>query len=255
MLIDVHVHIGTGTVADMSISEEDILRTWDEAGIDSGIVQPTTQRVNIEAQRAAHDRIYRFAKDNPGRVYGMVNLNPHLPPQQYHDEAKRCIEELGFVGIKLLTVSTSCSPISPDGLMVFKTCREFGVPIMVHTGSGVPFSLPSLCIAPARQFPDVKVVLAHSGMVIYVDEAILAADLCPNIYLETSLTPNHVIRKILKTVSPKRLLFASDLLEDASTDVFKWKAVPMSDADREWPMWRTAADVYRLPAPAPAGHD
>ena len=160
MLIDVHVHIGVGTFADMVVTEDDILRTWEEAGIDIGIVQPTTQRVNIEAQRAIHDRIALFAKHNPGRVYGLANVNPRLPPQQFRDEAKRCVEELGFVGLKLLTVSTAVSPNSADGLMVFKTCQELGVPIMIHTGAGVPMALPSLCIRPAMQFPDVKVVLS-----------------------------------------------------------------------------------------------
>lgn len=246
MLIDVHVHLGVGTVADVVVSEDELLQTWEEAGIDAAIVQPTMQRVNLEAQTSIHDRIACFAKNNPGRVFGMCSLSPHLPPQQYRDEAKRCVQELGFVGIKLNPLSMACSPLSPDGLMVFETCQALGVPIMVHTGLGLPLANPTLVIPRANQFPELKVVLAHSGFFWLAEEAIIVAQQCPNVYLETSWTPVHIIKNILRSVSPKRLLFASDLCDNATTEIAKWKAVPMSDADREWPMWRTAASVYRL---------
>lgn len=247
MLIDVHVHLGVGTVGGVVVSEEELLKSWDEVGITHAVVQPTTQRVDFDSQTSIHDRIYRFAKAQPGRVFGMINMNPHLPPAFYKDEARRCVEELGFVGLKLNPASVACNPLSPDGLLAFETAHELGIPIMVHTGMGLPAALPSNILPRARQFPDLKVVMAHSGMMWLEDEAILVAQECPNVYLETSWTPVHIIKKMLQTIPPQRLLFASDLWDNASTEIAKWQAVPLSPAEKEWPYWRTAAAVYNLP--------
>jgi hypothetical protein len=247
MLIDVHAHLGDGAVSDEITTEADLLSAWEAAGIDVAIVQPTMQRVDMDSQRSIHDRIDRMAKAYPGRVYGMCSLSPHLPPQLYKDEARRCIEELGFVGIKLNPATQACSPMNRNGLMVFETCQALGVPIMIHTGTGFPMSSPSLVLPRARQFPDLKIVLAHSGMLWLASEAILVAQECPNVYLETSWTPVHVIKAMLRALEPRRLLFASDMWDNATTEVAKWKAVLMNDADREWVMWRTAVEVYNLP--------
>lgn len=247
MLIDVHAHLGEGVVSGATTTESDLLETWEAAAIDVAIVQPTMQRADMESQQSIHDRIARLASTYPGRVYGMCSLSPHLPPQLYREEARRCIEELGFVGIKLNPLTQACSPLGPSGLMVFETCQALGVPIMVHTGTGLPISLPSLVLPRARQFPELKIVLAHSGMLWLADEAIIVAQECPNVYLETSWTPAYVIKAMLRVLEPRRLLFASDMWDNATTEVAKWQAVPMNGADREWVMWRTAVEVYNLP--------
>ena len=46
---------------------------------------------------------------------------------------------------------------------------------------------------PARKFPDLPIVLGHAGGGLYVLEAIVAASVCPNIFVElSSLMPHHV---------------------------------------------------------------
>ena len=57
---------------------------------------------------------------------------------------------------------------------------------MVHTGPGIPFALPALCIPAARKYPDLKIVLAHAGFAVFTAEAQVAATVCDNLYLETS---------------------------------------------------------------------
>ena len=65
----------------------------------------------------------------------------------------------------------------------------FGIPAMVHTGMGIPFSLPcSFCIPAANKYPDLKIVLAaHAGGGIVSAEAQVAASAPAAIFiLETS---------------------------------------------------------------------
>ncbi|MDE3198596.1 MAG: amidohydrolase [Acidobacteriota bacterium] len=73
----------------------------------------------------------------------------------------------------------------------------------------------------ASNFPRVKFVIPHFGAG-YFREALMVADLCPNIYLDTSssnswmryqtsdLSLSQVFRRALDVVGPSRLLFGSD---------------------------------------------
>jgi predicted TIM-barrel fold metal-dependent hydrolase len=73
----------------------------------------------------------------------------------------------------------------------------------------------------ALAFPDLPFVIPHFGAG-YLREALMVADLCPNIYFDTSSSNRWmrcessgidlagVFRKALDVVGPKRLLFGTD---------------------------------------------
>jgi predicted TIM-barrel fold metal-dependent hydrolase len=140
----------------------------------------------------------------------MVTMTPYLRESQFKDEAKRCVEELGFVGIKLHPMAMAASPMSRVGAMMWETCAALDVPIMVHTGAGVPFALPSLCIQRAKEFPEVPCILAHCGMLVFFAETVLAAGECDNIFMETSWTAPHHIRELVEKYGSGRVMFGSD---------------------------------------------
>ena len=58
--------------------------------------------------------------------------------------------------------------------------------VICHSGNGLRLSAPSLFIAPARRFPSLRLVLGHGGGSIFYAEAIVAAEVCPNIGLPIS---------------------------------------------------------------------
>jgi predicted TIM-barrel fold metal-dependent hydrolase len=80
-----------------------------------------------------------------------------------------------------------------------------------------PIDLHSVAVA----FPHLTFVIPHFGAG-YLREALMVADMCPNIYFDTSSSNNWmrcdpsgldlaaVFRKTLDVVGPKRLLFGSD---------------------------------------------
>jgi predicted TIM-barrel fold metal-dependent hydrolase len=81
------------------------------------------------------------------------------------------------------------------------------------------FSNPIDLHAVAMRHPSVPIVVPHFGAG-YFREALMLADLCPNIYLDTSSSNNwvryehldlrQVFRRALDVVGPKRLLFGTD---------------------------------------------
>jgi predicted TIM-barrel fold metal-dependent hydrolase len=83
------------------------------------------------------------------------------------------------------------------------------------------FSNPIDVHAVATSFPSVPIIVPHFGAG-YFREALMLADLCPNVYLDTSssnswmryqeshLDLRQVFRRALDVVGPKRLLFGTD---------------------------------------------
>ncbi len=96
-IVDAHAHLGFDEVFDEDFTEAALLESQERNGIDVTLVQPGTVH-NLNGVRRQHDAIAELARRFPGRFYGIANPSPHLPGEQYEQEALRCVKELGFVG-------------------------------------------------------------------------------------------------------------------------------------------------------------
>ena len=97
----------------------------------------------------------------------------------------------------------------------------------------------------ARKYPELPIVLAHSGGGgVLLTDAIVAAMFCPNVYLELStLMPNHVLR-VLAQVPPSRLMIGSDLPENLGVEIGKIVELEVAEAARREMLWATASRVF-----------
>jgi predicted TIM-barrel fold metal-dependent hydrolase len=112
MIIDAHAHLGVDRVFDEVRTEEEILQTMDQNGVDVTLVQPMFGTVDLNGICESHNRIYRFSQANPRRIFGMISMTPLIHEADYYNEAKRCIKELGFVGLKIHPSVHAVSPTS-----------------------------------------------------------------------------------------------------------------------------------------------
>jgi predicted TIM-barrel fold metal-dependent hydrolase len=243
-IIDAHCHIGTSLVSGVEISEEQLLATLTEHGIGTAMVMPQPHQ-GMEVA-AIHDRIARFMGANPGIIHGMVNLSPRVAEGAYRAEAERCIRGHGFRAIKL-DPSVSALPINHARCeIVFATAREFGVPVIIHTGMGVPNALPSLAIPPALRYPDVTVVLAHAGFAIFAAEAIVAAQVCPNIVLEPSWCASYQVAEMVRAIGAGRVMFGSDHPSNVASELAKLRSIGLSDEQLAEVLEGTARRVFGI---------
>jgi uncharacterized protein len=241
-IFDTHTHIGCGAHNGISRSAEELLARMDEAGVDRAAVIPFPV---LDDCRKAHDLIGAAVADHPSRLVGVAYVYPLTRPPAFRDEVRRCVEELGFRALKLQPQYQPINPLDQRSAYVFETACEFGLSVICHTGNGVPMALPSLFMPPARQFPDLKVILAHAGGGgLLVGEAIVAALFCPNIYLElSSLMPNH-LRQVLTHLPSSRLLIGSDVPENLETEVDKIAGLSVSPDVKQDILWNTAVELF-----------
>ena len=171
----------------------------------------------------------------PDRFTGVYMANPTLPAADM--KFVSASKEEGVSGIFLFPAMHRYSLHDPHVRSLVQVVAGHSNPFVhVHCGAlsigfrkklGLPsrfdmrYSNPIDLHELANDFPRVNFVVPHFGAG-YFRETLMLADLCPNIYLDTSssnhwmawqpgsLTLVDVFRQALQVVGPKRLLFGSD---------------------------------------------
>jgi len=239
-IYDTHTHLGEARHSGRKCSAEALLAAMDRHGVDRSLVIPYPV---VDDYRKAHDEIARAVRDHPDRLAGAACLPAFLPEEEFRRELDRCTKELGFRTLKLQPQYQPLNPISPRSDFLFATAQEHGLTLVCHTGSGVPFALPSLFMLPAHKYPGLRIVLAHSGGGLFFPEAIVAATLCPNIFLELSTLLPHQAAEVLARVPASRLMIGSDLPENLEQEIGKILGLAIPDEARAEILWNTPRRV------------
>lgn len=224
-------------------TERDLLGAMDQQGVDVALVMP---QPTLEDIRAVHDQIAGAAERNRGRLFGMASISPWWAEADYHAEARRCVRALGFVALKLHPLGHNLASNHPEADKAFRAAAELGVPLIVHTGLGSPWALPSLCIPPARRYPGVRVILAHAGWGLYSAEAMVAAEVCENLYLEPSWCPGYMARQMIERFGAGRVLFGSDHLTNLPVELTKYRSLGLSADELAGVLGNTARGIFPL---------
>jgi uncharacterized protein len=170
----------------------------------------------LAAAQTHPDRFLAFAMANPrgwkAEAFEGVHtacLFPSMHGYSMHDEMVRPVFDWAAQGKRA----------------VFVHCGTLGVGVRGKLGLPSAFDLrfanPADVHEISLRYPNVPIVIPHFGAG-YFREALMLADLCPNVYLDTSssnrwmrfqeahLDLRQVFRRALDVVGPKRLLFGSD---------------------------------------------
>ena len=243
-IVDTHGHLGPSpTGVGKETSEQAVLDAMAAHGVSVTLVMPQSLQKD---ERAAHDRVHVFAQANPGRIYGMASISPLWDDDQYYAEARRCVRDLGFKALKLHPGSYNTSPLLPRAEKCFRAAAELGVPLIVHTGTGAPPSLPSLIIPRAREFSEVTIVLAHAGYAVYCEEALVAALTCSNIVLEPSWCQYYNAGRMTREIGSERMVMGSDHPANLGVELAKWRAAGLSEADLANCLGLSARRIFKL---------
>lgn len=170
---------------------------------------------------------------HPSRLVGFFMLNPAAADAA--ERLSRAIGDWKLRGICLFPamhhyrldderVTATFEAAAARGAAVFVHCGVLTVGVRKRLGLASPFNLrlgdPLALATVAAKFPKVPVIIPHFGAG-FLREALIAADQCPNIHLDTSssnawikyhpgLTLEAVFRQALEVVGADRLIFGTD---------------------------------------------
>ena len=138
-IYDAHTHLGVARHSGRKHTADDLLRVMDRTGIDRSLLIPFPV---VDDFRAAHDGIAAALRAHPDRFGGAACIDPFIPEDEFHDEIRRCAQDLGFRALKLQPQYQALNPVSDRSDFFFAAAQEQKLTLVVHTGAGAPFALP-----------------------------------------------------------------------------------------------------------------
>jgi len=175
---------------------------------------PGDEESAVAAAAAHPDRLYAFAMVNPWVEGAKVTQGLHgicLFPAMHSfsmqdPRVERLLEQ---------AEAQHCAVFVHCGVLSVGVRKKLGLP----SPFDMRFSNPLDLHAVALRHPGVRFIVPHFGAG-YFREALMLADLCPNVYLDTSSSNSWmryegldlptVLRRALGVTGPRRLLFGSD---------------------------------------------
>lgn len=205
MIIDVHCHAGSFALVPGKHTPEDLIAEHDRHGIDVGVFATLRTSDMAGANAVTAELCDRF----PGRLVGHVYVNP--------TDVDGALAQLGrygrddrFRGVKLHPSNDTYFPFVEAYYPVYERIEALGLPMLVHSGTS-PYSHPLAIAHVARRFPGVPVILAHFGLADLSWECFPAAELAPNVHVDTAGNPIvTVMDDWIEQFGPERMLWGSD---------------------------------------------
>jgi predicted TIM-barrel fold metal-dependent hydrolase len=172
----------------------------------------------------------------PGRVLGYAFVNPGYSREAV-EEVRRCVEDRGFVGIKLYNDYLVSEPVVRP---VIELAIQLRIPILHHAGhvSWLPAPQPRISDGAAfaevaRRYPEAMLICAHICGGGDWEWQIKALRNASSVYLDTSgsVVDEGVVEMAADLLGVDRLLFACDMSMTASTG--RMRSARLSDADKQ----------------------
>jgi len=203
LLIDAHTHLGDD-IDGMQGRPEQLTEILDRHGFTQANVFCLDEPDRGPAFSAANDRTLAYAASSEGRFIPFVRLDLADRPLE---EARRCLE-LGARGIKLHPRAQRFSLDDERLAPIFMLAVDYGVPILIHGGRGLPPIAEHLEQLVQRS-DGVRLIIAHAGI---ADMAGLAGRFggVPGVYFDTSVWSAVDLLDLYRQVAPEQILYASD---------------------------------------------
>ncbi len=165
---------------------EATIRALDEAGVSKSLLSAWVAPRNV---MISNDEVAQFVGEFPDRLVGVGSVDISRP-MQATKEIKRCVNELGFKGIRVLPWLWELPPTDRLFYPVYTACCDVGVPFCTQIGHTGPLmssevGRPIYIDRVALDFPELVIVGGHIGYP-WTEEAIVVATKHANVYIDTS---------------------------------------------------------------------
>lgn len=231
---------------------ESTVRALDTAGVSKALVSAWW---GPQGELLSNDHVAACVKASPDRFAGIASVDLYRPMEAIR-ELRRCVNELGFKGLRLLPWLWRLPPNDRRYYPLYAECIELGVPFCLQVGHAGPLC-PSDPGRPipyldevACEFPELVIVGGHIGYP-WTQEMIALATKYPNVYIDTSAyKPSRYPPELvayLKAHGRRKVLFGSNYPMIAPADCLaEVDSLGLDDEANELFLHRNAERVFGL---------
>ncbi len=121
----------------------------------------------LDAQIPNSD-VAAYVRRHPDKLIGFAGVDPSSPKEAI-DAIRRAHDEWGMRGVSVSPAAQDVHPCASTALKVYQAAAELQMPVLFHSGpylaakSKMEYAAPVLLDEVAREFGDLKIIIAHLG--------------------------------------------------------------------------------------------
>jgi uncharacterized protein len=202
-------------------SPERLLRRLDQDGIARAVLVNYPSPDLMGFTERVNEYVAEYCKAAPDRLIPMGGVHP-----RFAEDAAAEVRRAAEMGVRALKVHPPHMAVAPnaylDGLdalrAIYEEAQRLRLPVMIHTGTSVFPGARSRVGEPmavddvAVDFPDLKIVLAHGGRPLWMDQAFFLVRRFPNVHMDVSSIPPKAILRYFPRLAEvaDKVLYGSD---------------------------------------------
>ena len=164
--------------------------------------------------------VAEYVGQHPEKLIGFAGIDP-TDPDQAIEEMRHASQELGLQGLAVAPAAQNFHPMHSHALWVYAEAARLSLPILFHQGlyfsaeCKMEYARPALLDDVAREFPDLRIVVAHLGYP-WIDETVVLIGKHANVFADISgllLRPWQAYNSLLTAYQfgvMDKLVFGSD---------------------------------------------
>lgn len=252
-------HADFSAIRDIVADPSKFLKYLDRVGVEKAVlinyVSPDVMGFTAEV----NDWVAQYARHAPDRFIPCGSVHPRF--------TKDCAAEVNRIadlGIRMLKVHPPHQLLYPNAYrddlpqqaQIYERAQELGLPVMFHTGTSIfpkarnKFAQPIYIDDLLVDFPKLKIILAHGGRPLWMDEALFLLRRSKNVFLDISSIPPQSLLEYFPRLDQlaDQTMFGSDWpgpgVKDVGANLEKFRALPISEEAKRKILRETALRVF-----------
>jgi len=212
VIVDAHAHNGIDESIISNSGPGGMVAAMDRIGVDVACIS-CSQGITGADVSIMNDLMVETVKAFPKRFIGYTRVDPNYPDQM-EQELELRYEQAGIRHVKLHPIGQNYPVTGRNYGPAWEFARKHQSIVLVHSSIGHPMCSPKMFDEIAEKYPDIGVIIGHSGNdKDGYREAIEVALKRKNIWLETSgwcMTSLGALEYVVEKVGADRILFGTD---------------------------------------------
>jgi len=245
--------------AEIERSPEALLRFMDAEDIEKACLINYVAPDTIGLSEDVNAWVVRYCADHADRLIAVGSVHPRFSKDGYGD-ARRLFD----LGIRMIKLHPPHQLFSPNAYIdgnealfgIYRAAQEARIPVMIHTGTSIfpsarnRFADPMPVDDVAVDFPDLRIILAHSGRPLHGETAFFLARRHANVHLELSGIPPKKILEHLPRLAElaDKTLWGTDWpspgIRSPSGNVAAFRSLPLPEDAKENILHRNANALW-----------
>jgi len=202
-------------------SPSHLLRRLDADGIDRAVLvnYPSPDLMGFTSR--VNQYVAEYCKAAPDRLVPMGGVHP-----RFTEDAAAEVRKAAELGVRALKIHPCHMAVEPNAYLhgldtlraIYEEAQRLRLPVMIHTGTSVFPGARSRAGEPmaaddvAVDFPDLRLILAHGGRPLWMEQAFFLVRRFPNVFMDVSSIPPKAILKYFPRLAEiaDKVLYGSD---------------------------------------------